>query len=220
MRQFVCISLMLALILMPVFGEPRVDVQVLESGMGPEIQNGQIAVVAYKLTLEDNTLVEKASVRNPFIFELGSTDVIPGLSAGVRGMKVSEKRLLKIPPELAYGQRDVGYIPANSTLLFDIELLQIKTEGTRKPAESASEEGDEEDLKDRFKDERFLDSRHAEDITKPAMFEYLIRDFFTKPWRYDDGPKRIWRATGETAVPLIILLIVALLGHKKRKWTL
>ena len=220
MRQFVRICLMLTMVMAPALCEPAVDVQVLDSGMGPKIQTGQVAVVAYKLTLEDDTLIEKTSVRSPFTFTLGSNQVIPGLNQGVEGMKVSEKRLLRIPPELAYGDKDVGYIPANSTLIFHIELLQIKNQEAQETVENGSEETEEEDLKDRFKDENFLDSRHAEDITKPAMFEYLIRDFFTKPWRYEDGPKRIWRATGETAVPLIVLIVIALVGHKKRKWIL
>ena len=220
MKQLAKILLIVTLVLIPAVGQPEVEITVLAPGMGPAIQDGQIAVVAYKLTLEDDTLVEKTSVRHPFTFTLGSNKVIPGLSQGVKGMKVSEKRLLKVPSELAYGDKDVGYIPANSTLLFTIELLQIMNEEAQEAKESASDEADEVDLKDRFKDERFLDSRHAEDITKPAMFEYLIRDFFTKPWRYEDGPRRIWRSTAETALPLVILIVIALVGHKKRKWIL
>jgi peptidylprolyl isomerase len=62
----------------------------------------------------------------PFSFSLGSHQVIQGWDLGVDGMKVGGKRTLIIPPDLGYGARGAGgVIPANATLMFDVELLKV-----------------------------------------------------------------------------------------------
>ena len=63
----------------------------------------------------------------PFGFFLGAGKVIKGWDEGVVGMKVGGQRTLVIPPGLAYGDRAMGnVIPANSTLIFDVELIEVK----------------------------------------------------------------------------------------------
>jgi peptidylprolyl isomerase len=63
----------------------------------------------------------------PFSFRLGAGEVIAGWDEGVAGIKIGGKRTLLIPPELGYGARGAGgVIPPNATLLFEVELLQLK----------------------------------------------------------------------------------------------
>jgi FKBP-type peptidyl-prolyl cis-trans isomerase FkpA len=64
----------------------------------------------------------------PFTFALGNGEVIQGWDEGVAGMKVGGKRQLRIPPELAYGEAGTpdGTIPANATLIFDVQLLTVQ----------------------------------------------------------------------------------------------
>ena len=93
-----------------------------------QVKNGDLVSVHYKGTLEDGTEFDSSYKHNqPFEFTVGASEVIKGWDLGLVGMKVGEKRKLTIPSDLGYGERGAGnVIPPNATLIFEIELLEIK----------------------------------------------------------------------------------------------
>jgi FKBP-type peptidyl-prolyl cis-trans isomerase FkpA len=103
-------------------------------GKGKEAVAGKTVEVQYTGWLHDPKAEKQrgkqfdSSVgRGPFSFPLGGGRVIKGWDEGVAGMKVGGKRTLVIPPEMAYGQRGAGgVIPPGATLVFDVELLDVK----------------------------------------------------------------------------------------------
>lgn len=96
-------------------------------GTGAEAVAGKDVEVHYTGTLTNGQKFDSSVDRGePFTFALGAGQVIQGWDKGVAGMKEGGKRKLTIPPELAYGNRQVGPIPANSTLIFEVELLKVK----------------------------------------------------------------------------------------------
>lgn len=100
----------------------------LITGTGETAVPGKIVKVHYTGWLANGAKFDSSLDRNrPFEFSLGAGRVIKGWDEGVAGMKVGGKRQLRIPSELGYGARGVGgRIPPNATLLFDVELLEIK----------------------------------------------------------------------------------------------
>ena len=105
------------------------------TGSGAEAAAGRRVTVHYTGWLYDaNAPITRARKfdssrdRNePFEFALGAGEVIRGWDEGVAGMKVGGKRTLTIPPDMGYGARGAGgVIPPNATLLFDVELLDVR----------------------------------------------------------------------------------------------
>ncbi len=96
-------------------------------GAGKEAVNGSMVSVHYTGVFENGTKFDSSRDRGePFTFKLGAGQVIQGWDQGVLGMKVGGKRNLVIPSDLAYGPNDYGPIPGGSTLMFEVELLDVK----------------------------------------------------------------------------------------------
>lgn len=108
--------------------ENGLKIEDLEVGTGEEAVAGKQITVHYTGTLEDGTKFDSSLDRGtPFSFTLGAGSVIQGWEQGFEGMKVGGKRKLTIPSDLGYG--DVGApptIPGGATLIFEVELLEIK----------------------------------------------------------------------------------------------
>ena len=104
-------------------------------GDGAEARAGRVVRVHYTGWLYDASRPDKRGQKfdsskdskQPFDFTLGAREVIPGWDEGVAGMKVGGTRILTIPPAMGYGARGAGgVIPPNATLVFEVELLEVK----------------------------------------------------------------------------------------------
>jgi peptidylprolyl isomerase len=106
--------------------EMVIDTTEVKVGSGPAVKNGDKVSIHYvgKL-LNDKKFDSSRDRKAPFVFTVGKGEVVPGFDKGVRGMKKGGIRKLRIPPQAAYGADPMGGIPANSVLLFEIELLAI-----------------------------------------------------------------------------------------------
>mmetsp|Transcript_3914 Transcript_3914/g.6158 ORF Transcript_3914/g.6158 Transcript_3914/m.6158 type:complete len:163 (+) Transcript_3914:29-517(+) len=98
--------------------------KVLKEGVGEEIPAGKVAVVHYTGKLLNGKVFDSSKNRGkPFQFTVGKREVILGWDKGVKTMRKGEVCILTCQPDYAYGSRAIGPIPANSTLLFEVELL-------------------------------------------------------------------------------------------------
>ncbi|MRV72009.1 FKBP-type peptidyl-prolyl cis-trans isomerase [Duganella sp. FT92W] len=102
-------------------------------GTGKEAVGGVTAVVNYtgwlydpKAPQQHGAQFDSSVGRSPFSFALGAGQVIPGWDEGVKGMKVGGKRTLIVPAAMGYGSSGAGPIPPNATLIFDVELLDVR----------------------------------------------------------------------------------------------
>lgn len=113
-------------------GVEGVKVTILKEGTGAVAKSGDTVAMNYTGTLTNGTAFDsnidpKFKHVEPFVFTVGAGQVIKGWDIGVAGMKVGEKRKLELTPDFAYGSNAVGgVIPANSSLIFEVELLGIK----------------------------------------------------------------------------------------------
>lgn len=106
----------------------KLKIEDIKKGEGQEVTSGDTVVMHYKGTLLDGTKFDSSYDRKePFETRIGVGRVIEGWEIGIPGMKVGGKRKLTIPSILAYGESGAGdVIPPNATLVFEVELLDIK----------------------------------------------------------------------------------------------
>jgi len=120
------------------FGAKVTELQIVDQkpGAGAEAVSGKAVIVHYTGWLYDAAAPDGHGTKfdssldrgTPFGFFLGGGKVIKGWDEGIIGMKVGGKRTLVIPPAKGYGERGAGgVIPPNATLLFDVELLEVKS---------------------------------------------------------------------------------------------
>ncbi|MEE2000750.1 FKBP-type peptidyl-prolyl cis-trans isomerase [Alkalimonas sp. MEB108] len=108
--------------------ESGLQYEVLEQGDGAKPAAADTVKVHYQGALIDGTVFDSSHERGePIEFPLNR--VIPGWTEGVQLMNVGSKFRFTIPSELAYGERDMGVIPPNSVLVFEVELLDVKKAG-------------------------------------------------------------------------------------------
>jgi peptidylprolyl isomerase len=102
--------------------------KVTEIGSGRKVEIGDKVTVHYTGKLTNGTKFDSSKDRNqPFSFKVGGGQVIRGWDEGLALLNIGDKATLTIPANLGYGSRDQGPIPANSTLIFDIEVLDAST---------------------------------------------------------------------------------------------
>lgn len=103
-----------------------VKIQTETKGSGEAAKAGDTVTVNYIGTLQSGQQFDSSYDRNqPISFILGQDKVIKGFDIGVTGMKVGEKRKITIPSDLGYGSIEFAGIPANSVLIYEVELLSI-----------------------------------------------------------------------------------------------
>lgn len=107
----------------------------LIDGDGPKPLNGHLVKVQYTGKLANGSIFNSSVGRNPYIFTLGQGEVIPGWDEGIALMNVGSKAMLFVPPELAYDDIGAQYVPPNSLLVFDVELLAILQGSPASPTE-------------------------------------------------------------------------------------
>jgi FKBP-type peptidyl-prolyl cis-trans isomerase len=115
-----------------VTGKPKTTASGVEywditPGAGATAVSGKKVTVNYTGWLTSGKQFDSSIGKQPFSFKLGAGEVIRGWDDGVAGMRVGGKRQLRIPPNLGYGSSGAaGVIPPNATLIFDVQLLDVK----------------------------------------------------------------------------------------------
>ena len=102
------------------------QIEEVRPGDGAVATKGQVVSIHYTGWLPDGTKFDTTVDRQPLQFQLGQGHVLKGWDLGVEGMKVGGKRKLTVPPQLAFGDREVASIKKGSTLVFDVELVKVQ----------------------------------------------------------------------------------------------
>lgn len=106
----------------------ELQIEDLQTGDGKVVVKGALITAHYTGWLEDGTVFDSSVQKGrPFQCVIGTGRVIKGWDLGLMGMRVGGRRKLFVPAHLGYGERTVGRIPANSNLIFEIELLEVLT---------------------------------------------------------------------------------------------
>lgn len=106
--------------------ESGLIIQTTTAGEGTETaKKGDTVSVHYTGKFTNGDAFDSSLQRDPLVITLGYNQVIKGFEEGISGMKINEERTITIPPELGYGNIENGPIPANSTLIFEIKLVDI-----------------------------------------------------------------------------------------------
>lgn len=125
----------------------QVQAQEVKLGTGAEAVPGSTVSVLYVGQLQDGTVFDSSEAHKdpqtgkvePLTFVLGAPGLIPGFQVGVNGMKVGGERLISIPPSLGYGSEELKdpsgkvVIPANSTIVFRLQLIKVAPAATSTP---------------------------------------------------------------------------------------
>ncbi len=110
----------------PIITASGLQIQIIEHGKGKQAEAGKKVKVHYTGKFLNDTVFDSSVKRgDPFTFKLGAGQVIKGWDEGIALLKVGDKAILTIPPALGYGERAQGPIPANSTLKFEVQLLDV-----------------------------------------------------------------------------------------------
>jgi len=103
-----------------------VNYAIITQGEGPVVEAGKIITVHYSGYLQDGTMFDSSVERDePIKFVVGQGQVVPGWDEGLQLLKKGDKARFIIPPKLGYGEMVLEKIPANSTLIFDTEVIDI-----------------------------------------------------------------------------------------------
>ncbi len=95
-------------------------------GTGNPVKNGDIVSVHYHAWLANGRLVDSSYLREePFLFTVGTRQVIDGWDEGIIGMRLNGERQLVVPPELAYGSEGRDPVPPNAVMIFELRLVEI-----------------------------------------------------------------------------------------------
>lgn len=106
----------------------KLEIKDVKVGTGPAVKSGDYVTVDYTGKLLNGKKFDSSIGREPFSFIVGAGQVIKGWDQGLVGAKVGTKRMLTIPAAMGYGSQDMGDIPPNSVLKFEIDVKKIQTE--------------------------------------------------------------------------------------------